>query len=80
MKYKKLTLTNFRTFYGKHEITFPDKNGIFLVHAQNGVGKSAVYHAFRYVLYGETKSQDTRTKLNIVDLLSIDAKNHWVYK
>lgn len=74
MKYKKLTLTNFRTFYGKHEITFPDKNGIFLVHAQNGVGKSAVYHAFRYVLYGETKSQDTRTKLNIVDLLSIDAK------
>ena len=63
MKYKKLTLTNFRTFHGKHEITFPDKNGIFLVHAQNGVGKSAIYHAFRYVLYGETKSQDTREKL-----------------
>ncbi len=73
MKYKKLTLTNFRTFHGKHEITFPDKSGIFLVHAQNGVGKSAIYHAFRYVLYGETKSQDTREKLNIVDLLSIDA-------
>ena len=74
MRYKKLTLNNFRTFHGKHEITFPDKKGIFLVHAQNGVGKSAIYHAFRYVLYGETLSQETREKLNVIDLLSIDAK------
>ena len=68
MRYKKLTLNNFRTFHGKHEITFPDKKGIFLVHAQNGVGKSAIYHAFRYVLYGETLSQETREKLNVIDL------------
>lgn len=73
MRYKRLTLNNFRTFKGKHVIEFPEKNGIFLVHANNGVGKSGIYHAFRYVLYGESYSQETRGKLNLVDFLSIAA-------
>jgi len=73
MKYKKLTLNNFRTFKGKHTLEFPDKKGLFLVHANNGVGKSGIYHAFRYVLYGESYSQETRNKLKLIDFLSIPA-------
>ena len=73
MKYKKLTITNFRTFKGKHTVEFPDKKGLFLVHANNGVGKSGIYHAFRYVLFGESYSQETRKKLKLVDFLSIPA-------
>jgi len=74
MKYKKLTLNNFRTFKGKHTLEFPDKEGLFLVHAKNGVGKSGIFHAFRYVLYGESYSQDTeRKKLKLVEFLSIPA-------
>ena len=72
MKYKKLTLTNFRTFHGKYEITFPDKSGIFLVHAQNG-GKICNLSCFSLCSIWRNKIQDTREKLNIVDLLSIDA-------
>ena len=31
MKYKKLTLNNFRTFKGKHTLEFPDKKGFILL-------------------------------------------------
>ena len=71
MKYKKLTLENFRVFHGKHEIEFPSKPGIFLVHALNGVGKSAIYHSLRYVFFGKCLDQQTRNKIELIDLLSL---------
>ncbi len=74
MRYTKLTLENFRNYYGKHEIKFPDKKGIFLIHALNGAGKSAIYHAFNYVFFGESKQQTAeRNKVKLIDFISIDA-------
>ena len=52
MKYKRLVLENFRTFHEKHEFVFPDKNGLVILHAKNGTGKSALLHALNFVLYG----------------------------
>jgi DNA sulfur modification protein DndD len=71
MKYKKLTLDNFLVFHGKHEIEFPSKSGIFLIHALNGVGKSSIYHSLRYVFFGKCLDQQTRNKIQIIDLLSL---------
>jgi len=53
MKYKKLELENFRTYFGKHEVTFPDKNGLVIFHAKNGTGKSGLLHAMNFGLYGK---------------------------
>jgi DNA sulfur modification protein DndD len=79
LKYQKITINNFRQFYGKNEISFPSKKGVFLIHANNGVGKSALYHAFRYVLYGESVDQILRKPIKIVDFLSYAAADEEKY-
>lgn len=79
MRYTKLTLENFRVFHGKHEINFPKNDGIFLIHALNGVGKSAIYHALRYVFFGQSLDQQTRQPIDIIHLLSIPAYNEKTY-
>ena len=56
MKITSLILKNFRQFYGTQEIKFStdkDKN-ITLIHAENGVGKTALLNAIKWCLFGET--------------------------
>ncbi len=75
MRYKKLTLENFRTFEGKHEFVFPDNKPLVVIHAINGTGKSAMLHAMNYVLYGEAINPKSLSgdKFSIKQLLSIPA-------
>lgn len=56
MKILSLTLNNFRQFYGKQTINFSidDKKNITLIHAENGVGKTALLNAIRWCLFGDT--------------------------
>jgi DNA sulfur modification protein DndD len=79
MRYTKLTLENFRVFHEKHEINFPKEDGIFLIHALNGVGKSAIYHALRYVFFGKSLDQQTREAIDVINLLSIPAYSEKTY-
>ncbi len=56
MKIISLKMKNFRQFYGEQEINFStdkDKN-ITLIHAENGVGKTALLNAIKWCLFGET--------------------------
>ena len=51
---EKLTLENFRQFYGKQEIVFSgieDRN-VTIIHAENGFGKTTLLNAFLWVLHG----------------------------
>lgn len=51
---EKLTLENFRQFYGKQEIVFSgikDRN-VTVIHAENGFGKTTLLNAFLWVLHG----------------------------
>lgn len=61
---KKLTMRNFRQFRGTHEITFssedttPGRN-ITVIFGENGRGKTGVFRAIMFCLYGERQlSQD----------------------
>lgn len=66
MKILTLTLHNFRQFYDRQEIKFstdPEKN-ITLIHAENGVGKTALLNAIKWCLFEETTPNfPDRTKL-----------------
>ncbi|WP_049237802.1 AAA family ATPase [Moraxella canis] len=56
MKILSLELRNFRQFYGRQKIKFstdPIKN-ITLIHAENGVGKTALLNAIKWCLFEET--------------------------
>ncbi|MFP3398730.1 AAA family ATPase, partial [Brevibacterium sp. SIMBA_078] len=56
MKLINLKFKNFRQFYGEQEISFstdPNKN-VTLIHAENGVGKTAFLNAIKWCLYKDT--------------------------
>ena len=68
MKIISLKMKNFRQFYGEQEIKFStdkDKN-ITLIHAENGVGKTALLNAIKWCLFGETTDnfKDPKILLN----------------
>lgn len=56
MKLKKLTIRNFRQFYGEVSISFStdDKASVTVIHGENGAGKTSLLNAFKWVLYGAT--------------------------
>ena len=59
MLLKKITLTNFRQFYGTQELEIagdPDKN-VTLIHAENGVGKTTVLNAILWCFYKDTTAR-----------------------
>ena len=66
MLLKKLSLTNFRPFKGKHEIEFSvdkEKN-VTLVMAENGAGKTTLAQAFQWALYGKVDGFKNKSVLN----------------
>lgn len=68
MLLKKLSVTNFRPFRGKHEIEFStDKErNVTLVMAENGAGKTTLAQAFQWVLYGKTDGFKNKSVLNSI--------------
>ena len=56
MIFKRLTLKNFRQFYGEHKIDFSTnpKTNVTVVHGANGSGKTTLLNAFTWLLYGAT--------------------------
>ena len=53
---KKITLTNFRQFYGTQELLIAGhlKKNVTLIHAENGVGKTTILNAILWCFYKET--------------------------
>ena len=64
MKLLKLELFNFRQFYGKNEIVFSthQEKNITLIHAENGVGKTAILNSIIWCFYGSTTKTFERPK------------------
>jgi len=64
MNLLKLTLNNFRVFYGKRTIEFsndPDKN-VTLVHAENSMGKTTMLNAIKWCLYAKAPDFENEAK------------------
>ena len=55
MKFRKLTIENYKSFQFPTEIPFPvgeDGRSIFLIGGMNGAGKTSIMEAINYCLYG----------------------------
>lgn len=69
MYINKIIIKNFRPYYGIQTFDFGDKPGLSIILGDNGVGKSSLIRALKYVLYDELDSQSQfklKNELNIV--------------
>ena len=60
MKIKEIILYNYKQYYGKQKITFAGYNSgqnVTVIYGENGRGKTSLYRALMYALYGD-KSLD----------------------
>lgn len=76
---KKIKLENFRQFYGKQEIIFATgENGknVTVIYGLNGRGKTSLYRALMFCLYGEKKlAQDSEESVSEISLVNKTALN-----
>jgi DNA sulfur modification protein DndD len=57
MDLEKLTLYNFRQFYGEQELVFSSdsEKNVTVIHGSNGSGKTTVLNSFLWLFYGDVK-------------------------
>ena len=63
---KKITLENFRQFYGTQTIEFSNEsnNNITVIKGENGCGKTGIYRAMIFCLYGEKSLSNEKKAQN----------------
>lgn len=74
MKIKSIKMENWMPFKGKQEVIFPidDHANILIINGENMHGKTSLITAFRWCLYGEATSNNSRPKPEI-ELLNTEA-------
>src|SRR5262245_35047155 len=77
MKIRQLILEDFRQFYGRQTIDFSvdETANVTLVHAENGVGKTALLNAVLWCFYGIVTAKFERPD-EIVNFAAIDEKRN----
>jgi len=71
MKIKSILLTNFRQFLGTQELRFADDNkNITIIFGENGKGKTGIFRAMMFGLFGESyiSQDDQKNKVHLVNL------------
>lgn len=64
MKFKSLTLQNYKPFYQKHVLDFEEEGVIFLFGAKNGRGKTAILDGIKRCLYGFSEDEERDKAIN----------------
>ena len=77
---KSISFKNFFNYYGNYEDTkYEFEEGVNIVVADNGAGKSKFFNAFLWLFYDQVLDSDDKTKKNIKDfavkIISDKAKN-----
>ncbi|SET57372.1 DNA sulfur modification protein DndD [Oceanobacillus limi] len=79
MKLKKIAVNNFRQFYGQQEIIFASgEQNITIIFGENGKGKTGIFRALMFGLYGSThiEQDNPKEKIHLVNFIALEeAKN-----
>ena len=74
MKFTRLAIENLGPYVGRHEIVLdvPPESPVVLIHGENMRGKTSLFNAIKWVLYGEASGRRGR-QIPSTSLLSYDA-------
>jgi DNA sulfur modification protein DndD len=75
MKLIEITLVNFRQFYGRQKIVFASgEQNITIVFGENGKGKTGIFRALMFGLYGSThlEQDNQKDEIHLVNFISLD--------
>jgi DNA sulfur modification protein DndD len=66
MRLRKIELRNFRPYYGEVTLDFPAEptTDFYLIHGQNGFGKTSLLHAVQWGLFGESSVREVFDHFN----------------
>lgn len=70
-----MSIKNFRQFYGEQQIEFAqDNQNITIIFGENGKGKTGIFRALMYCLFGSTHLQqdDPKEVIHLVNLLKLN--------
>lgn len=75
MKILSITLENFRQFYNKQKIEFADgEKNVTIVFGENGKGKTGIFRALVFALFGEKylAQDNVKDKIHLVNFLKLE--------
>lgn len=75
MRPLKLSFESFNSYANKTSLDFEDfsSNGIFLITGPTGSGKTTIFDAIKYALYGEASGEDRKNISNFSDFANLES-------
>jgi len=77
MKLERITLENFRQYYGRQRLEFArdERRRVTVIHGANGAGKTSLFLAINWCLYGKSV-ENIKVIDNVGELASKEAASH----
>ena len=82
MRPLKLSFESFNSYANKTSIDFEDfsSNGIFLITGPTGSGKTTIFDAIKYALYGEASGEDRKNTSNFSDFANLESPSTVIFE
>lgn len=82
MRPLKLSFESFNSYANNTSIDFEDfsSNGIFLITGPTGSGKTTIFDAIKYALYGEASGEDRKNTSNFSDFANLESPSTVIFE
>src|SRR5690554_5973517 len=74
-----ITIRNFRPYYGVKKFDFGSENGLSVIFGDNGIGKSSLIRALKFVLYDEFDNDSEFKIKNQLNIIAWEEQSYDMY-
>src|SRR5690554_621362 len=74
-----ITIRNFRPYYGVKKFDFGSENGLSVIFGDNGIGKSSLIRALKFVLYDEFDNDSEFKIKNQLNIIAWEKQSYDMY-